>query len=54
MIGYLVSAATAAIICTLLWLLSGGSLAAAIPIYIMSGNLTLAALFSLTALKFRG
>ncbi len=53
MIGYLVSAATAAVICTLFWLGTGGSVIWAIPVYIMSGNLMLVTLISLAAFKSR-
>lgn len=53
MMGYLVSAAISAILCTLLWLGTGGSIVWAIPVYIMSGNLVLATLVSFAALKSR-
>lgn len=53
MMAYLVSAAMAGLICTGLWVGFGGSFAAALLVYFMSGNLVIAAMLARAAVMSR-
>ena len=53
MIAYMISAVVTAIVCTAIWLLSGGGVLSAFLVYVLSGNLAIVALVGFRLIRNR-